>query len=91
MANGSDGKSPAKSVHASRLLKTLTGPKPEWQLAKELGARPQDVLSCLINLEQKDLVYQTGRNWRKRDDNHGNHQTEHGMWSQLFNAGRRNS
>lgn len=49
------------AVRMSRILKTRS--LPIWQIAAELGARPQEVLAICITLDVKGLMKQTGDNW----------------------------
>lgn len=50
-----------------RILKAMTGPKDQFQLARECGNhyRVQDVFSILMNLENQGVVFQTGGLWQK--------------------------
>jgi len=50
-----------------RVLKSLTGPKDQFQIARECGNgyRVQDVFSILMNLENEGVVFQAGGQWQK--------------------------
>lgn len=50
-----------------RVLKALTGPKDQFQIAGECGNRyrVQDVFSILMNLENQGVVFQAGGRWQK--------------------------
>jgi predicted Rossmann fold nucleotide-binding protein DprA/Smf involved in DNA uptake len=50
---------------ADRVLKALTGPKDQFQIAKECGnhIRVQDVFTALINLESQGWVFQVNGKW----------------------------
>lgn len=50
-----------------RILKAMTGPKDQFQLARECGNhyRVQDVFSILMNLENEGVVFQAGGLWQK--------------------------
>ena len=50
-----------------RILKAMTGPKDQFQLARECGNhyRVQDVFSILMNLENEGVVFQAGGMWQK--------------------------
>ena len=53
-----------------RVLKALTGPKDQFQIAAECGNRyrVQDVFSILMNLENQGEVFQEGGLWQKVPD-----------------------
>lgn len=50
-----------------RVLKALTGPKDQFQIAGECGSRyrVQDVFSILINLENQGVVVQRCGLWQR--------------------------
>lgn len=50
-----------------RVIKSLTGPKDQFQIARECGDRyrVQDVFSILMNLENEGVVFEKGGLWQK--------------------------